>query len=461
MKITPRNPMPEQDPRERVKNFSEVPYGYNEEMAVAEAQRCLQCKKPACIQGCPVHVPIPEFIKLITERKFVEASLKIKEVNNLPAICGRVCPQETQCEIKCVLGRKFEPVAIGRLERFAADYERKIGIEPPKVSRKPGKAVAIVGAGPAGLTCAGDLAKLGYKVTIFEALHGPGGVLTYGIPPFRLPRDIMKVEFDYIRAMGVEIVPNVIVGRSITIPELFKDGYRSVFIGTGAGAPIFLGIPGENSLGVLSANEFLTRVNLMNAWRYPEFDTPVPIPRRVAVVGAGNVAMDSCRTAIRLGAEKVFCVYRRSRNEMPARAEEIHHAEQEGVILKLLCNPRRIFYDERGWITGMECIKMQLGEPDQSGRRRPIPIPDSEFLLEVDMAVIAVGTSSNPLIRRTTPGLNTNRKGCIEVDPLTQSTSLPGVYAGGDIVTGAATVIEAMGAGKTAAEALHQYIASL
>lgn len=458
MNVRPRNSMPEQDPRERIRNFREVPYGYDETLAIAEAERCLQCKKPACIQGCPVQVPIPEFIKLITLGKFVEASLKIKEVNNLPAICGRVCPQESQCEIKCVLARKFDPVAIGRLERFAADYERKVGIVPPKKPLLNGKAIAIVGAGPAGITAAGDLAKAGYRVTVFEALHEPGGVLTYGIPPFRLPRDIMKTEFDYVREMGVEIVPNVIVGRSITIEDIFKDGYKSIFVGTGAGSPIFMGIPGENSLGVMSSNEFLTRVNLMNAYRYPEYDTPIPAPRRVAVMGAGNVAMDSCRSALRLGAEKVFCVYRRSRAEMPARAEEIHHAEEEGVILKLLCNPKRIFYDDKGWVTGMECIKMKLGEPDASGRRRPIPIPDSEFLLEVDLAIIAIGTSSNPLIRQTTPGLNTNRKGYIEVDPLTQCTSLPGVYAGGDIVTGSATVIEAMGAGKTAARYIHEFV---
>jgi len=461
VKIKPRNPMPEQDPKERIHNFREVPLGYDKATAIAEAKRCLQCKKPTCIQGCPVHVPIPQFIKLIEQGKFMEASLEIKKVNNLPAICGRVCPQETQCEIKCVLARKFDPVAIGRLERFAADYEMKAGIVPPKSTKSRGKAVAIVGAGPAGLTCAGDLAKMGYNVTIFEALHEPGGVLTYGIPPFRLPRDIMKTEFDYVRELGVEIVPNVVVGRSITIPEIFKDSYKAVFIGTGAGAPIFMGIPGENSLGVFSANEFLTRVNLMHAYRFPKYDTPVTIPKNVAVVGAGNVAMDSCRNALRLGAEKVYCVYRRSRAEMPARDEEIEHAEQEGVIFKLLCNPKRIFYDSAGWITGMECIRMKLGEPDSSGRRRPIPIPDSEFLLEVDMAVIAIGTRANPLIRQTTPGLNTNRKGYIEVDPLTQQASLPGVYAGGDIVTGSATVIEAMGAGKTAAENIHEYIESM
>lgn len=458
MKVQPRNPMPEQSPAKRIKNFSEVPIGYDEETAVREAERCLQCKKPLCVQGCPVQVPIPEFIKLITQRKFIEASLKIKEVNNLPAICGRVCPQETQCEIKCVLGRKFDPVAIGRLERFAADYERKAGIVKPTRARPLGKAVAVVGAGPAGLTCAGDLAKLGYNVTIFEALHEPGGVLTYGIPPFRLPRDIMKVEFDYVSQLGVEIVPNVIVGRTLTIPEIKKEKYSAIFIGTGAGAPIFMGIPGENSLGVLSANEFLTRVNLMKAYKYPEYDTPVPIPEKVAVVGGGNVAMDSCRTALRLGAEKVYCVYRRSRKEMPARDEEIAHAEEEGVIFKLLNNPTRIFADESGWITGMECIKMKLGEPDQSGRRRPIPIPDSEFMLEVDLAIIAIGTRANPIIRKSTPELRTNRKGYIEADPITQATSIEGVYAGGDIVTGAATVIEAMGAGKRAAGSIRKYL---
>jgi glutamate synthase (NADPH/NADH) small chain len=458
MQVSPRNSMPEQAPRQRVNNFDEVPLGYDEKTAVTEAERCLNCKKPLCIQGCPVQVPIPEFIALILRGKFMEASLKIKEVNNLPAICGRVCPQETQCEIKCVLSRKFEPVAIGRLERFAADYERRAGIVPPKKSTRLGKAVAVVGAGPAGLTCAGDLARLGYDVTIFEALHEPGGVLTYGIPPFRLPRDIMKTEFDYVREMGVEIVPNVIVGRSITIPEIFREKFGAVFVGTGAGAPMFLGIPGENSLGVMSANEFLTRVNLMNAFRFPRFDTPIPASKRVAVVGAGNVAMDSCRTAIRLGAEKVFCVYRRSREEMPARQEEIHHAEEEGVIFKLLNNPRRIFADDLGWVTGMEVTKMKLGEPDDSGRRRPVAIPDSEYLLEVDLIVIAVGTKSNPIIRKTTPGLATNRWGYIEADPLTQATSLPGVFAGGDIVTGSATVIEAMGAGKRASLSIHGFL---
>jgi glutamate synthase (NADPH/NADH) small chain len=390
---------------------------------------------------------------LISERKFSEASLKIKEVNNLPAICGRVCPQETQCEIKCILGRKFEPVAIGRLERFAADYERKKGIVKPAKALPNGKAIAIVGAGPAGLTCAGDLAKLGYHITIFEALHEPGGVLTYGIPPFRLPRDIMRSEFDYIRELGVEIVPNVIVGRSITIPEIFKDNYKAVFVGTGAGAPVFMKIPGENSLGVMSANEFLTRVNLMNAFD-SRYDTPVPMPKKVAIIGAGNVAMDSCRTARRLGAEEVYCVYRRSRAEMPARQEEIHHAEEEGVILKLLTNPVRYIVNEKGWVTGMECIQMELGEPDESGRRRPVTKKGSEFVLDIELAIIAIGTSSNPIIRNTTPGLKTNKWGYIEADPMSQVTSLEGVYAGGDIVTGSATVIEAMGAGKRAANSI-------
>ncbi|MCE1247239.1 MAG: NADPH-dependent glutamate synthase [Firmicutes bacterium] len=459
MIVKARNPMPEQKPQERVKNFLEVPLGFDEATAISEAERCLQCKKPLCVEGCPVHVPIPQFIQLIKEGKFVEASLKIKEVNNLPAICGRVCPQESQCECKCVLSKKHEPVAIGRLERFAADYERKAGISLPIKPVSNGKAIAIVGAGPAGLTCAGDMARLGYKVTVFEALHEPGGVLTYGIPPFRLPRDIMKSEFNYIRAMGVEIVPNVIIGRSITIPEIFKDGYKAVFVGTGAGAPMFLDIPGENSLGVMSANEFLTRVNLMNSYRYPDFDTPIPMPSRVTVVGAGNVAMDACRTALRLGAEKVYCVYRRSRAEMPARNEEIHHAEEEGVIFRLLTNPLRFIEDESGWISGMECIQMELGEPDDSGRRRPMPKAGSEFVLDTELAIIAVGTRSNPLIRQTTPGLKTDRKGYIEADSLTQATSLPGVFAGGDIVTGAATVIEAMGAGKNAAASMHRFLA--
>jgi len=451
MKVLPRFPMPEQNPRDRIKNFLEVPLGYDTETAVAEASRCIQCKKPTCVTGCPVGVPIPEFIKLIAGRRFTEASLKIKEVNNLPAICGRVCPQETQCEIKCVLSRMGQPVCIGRLERFAADYERKTGIILPDKPRPNGKAVAIVGAGPAGLTCAGDLARLGYKVTVFEALHEPGGVLTYGIPPFRLPRDIMKAEFDYIRYLGVEIIPNVIVGRSITIPEILNDNYSAVFIGTGAGAPVFPGIPGENSIGVLSANEFLTRVNLMNAFRFPEYETPIQNAKIIAVVGGGNVAMDSCRAALRLGAEKVYCIYRRSRAEMPAREEEIHHAEEEGVIFHMLTAPVKIIADENEMIKAVECIKMELGAPDDSGRRRPVPVIGSEFRLDLNMLIMAIGTKANRIISKTTPGLITDKRGYIWADSSTQLTSIDRVYAGGDIVTGSATVIEAMGAGKRAA----------
>jgi len=459
--IKPRNEMPRQDPLLRSRNFDEVALGYNEEQARSEADRCLQCKKPLCVGGCPVCIDIPAFIKLIAEGRPVEASLKIKEANNLPMVCGRVCPQESQCEERCVLTRKFEPVAIGRLERHAGDRELEAGIETPTVpSPRPGR-VAVVGSGPAGLTCAADLARLGYRVTIFEALHKPGGVLQYGIPPFRLPRRILNAEIDYIRKLGVEIICNVVIGKSITVDELLEqEGFDAVFLGTGAGAPTFMNIPGENLNGVYSANEFLTRVNLMSAYRYPTYATPVRVGRRVAVVGAGNVAMDSARCSLRLGADEVLLVYRRSRAEMPARHEEIENAEEEGIKLMLLTNPVRILDDGKGSVKGMEVIKMELGEPDDSGRRRPIPLAGSEHLLDVDMVIMALGTRPNPLVPTTTPGLETSRHGTINVDPATLRTSRPGVYAGGDIVTGAATVIEAMGAGKTAARSIHELIQS-
>ena len=457
-KVEPRNPMPEQDAVERGKNFNEVALGYSEDTAVIEAERCLNCKNPLCMTGCPVEIDIPAFLMKIKGGDFKGAIQKIKEKNSLPAICGRVCPQETQCEIKCVLGKKFEPVAIGRLERYAADWEFGHGVETPEAAERNGKKVAIVGSGPAGLTAAGDLTKLGYEVTVFEALHKPGGVLIYGIPEFRLPKDIIAKEIDYIKKLGVDIEVNMVIGRTLTVDDLFDRGYRAVFIGTGAGAPIFMKIPGENLNGVYSANEFLTRVNLMKAYEFPRYDTPVIVGKRVAVVGGGNVAMDAARCALRLGAEKVMIVYRRSRAEMPARAEEVHHAEEEGIEFHLLTNPVRILGNDDGWVKGMECIKMELGEPDASGRRRPVPLEGSEYTLDVDVAVIAIGTASNPLIRQTTPGLETNKWGYIIADEDTTATSRPGVYAGGDIVTGAATVIEAMGAGKKAARAIHEYL---
>ena len=455
----PRQSMPEQDPKVRAKNFDEVPLGYTEEQAVLEAKRCIQCKKPTCITGCPVDVDIPGFIKLIVEEDFIGAAHKLKETNALPAVCGRVCPQEDQCEKVCVLGKKGDPVAIGRLERFAADYERESGnIMIPEVAPPTGKKVAIVGAGPAGLTIAGDLVKLGHDVTVFEALHKAGGVLIYGIPEFRLPKSIVDAEVDYLKKLGVKIVVNAAIGRVKTVDELFEEGFDAVFLGVGAGAPVFMNIPGENLSGIYSANEYLTRSNLMKAYRFPEYDTPIVCGKNVAVVGGGNVAMDSVRTALRLGAENAYIIYRRTDVEMPARIEEVHHAEEEGVQFKLLTNPVEYISDEDGWVKGMKCIRMELGEPDDSGRRRPVPIKDSEFVINVDTVVVAVGTMANPVIAATTPGLEINRWGYIVTKDETGETSRKGIYAGGDIVTGSATVILAMGAGRKAAGAIDEYL---
>lgn len=455
----PRQPMPEQAPQDRAHNFDEVPYGYTPELAMAEASRCLDCKKPGCVEGCPVHIDIPGFIRLIREGKFIEAAQHIKKQNALPAVCGRVCPQEEQCESRCILAVKGESVAIGRLERFSADFERASGqIQLPELPPKTGKKVAVVGAGPAGLTVAGDLIKLGHEVTVFEALHEPGGVLMYGIPEFRLPKEIVRAEVEYLKRLGVEFVMDFVVGRNCTIRELFEEeGYHAIFIGTGAGLPSFMGIPGENLVGVYSANEYLTRSNLMKAYLFPKYDTP-PIKRnKVAVIGGGNVAMDSARTALRLGGD-VTIVYRRAREQMPARAEEIHHAEEEGVKMMLLTNPVRILGDERHRVIGMECIRMELGEPDASGRRRPVPVPGSEFRLDVDTVIIAIGNQPNPLIPQSMPELSTTKHGTLIVDPETMMTSVPGIFAGGDIVSGAATVISAMGQARTAASAIHRYL---
>ncbi|GAV22363.1 NADPH-dependent glutamate synthase [Carboxydothermus pertinax] len=455
---TKKYPMPEQDPVARAKNFDEVALGYDLETAIKEAQRCLDCKKPACKEGCPVEVDIPDFIRFIKAGDIDSAINKIKGKNALPAVCGRVCPQENQCEGRCVLGKKGEPVGIGRLERFAADYELAKGTQEVQVAPPTGKKVAVVGSGPAGLTCAADLARLGHKVTIFEALHVAGGVLMYGIPEFRLPKRIVQREIENLTKLGVEIKTNAVIGKSLTVDELLEEeGYDAVFVGTGAGLPNFMGIPGENLNGVYSANEFLTRTNLMKAYLFPEYDTPIKVGEKVAVLGAGNVAMDAARTALRLGAKEVYIVYRRSRNEMPARLEEIHHAEEEGVKFMLLTNPTRIIGDDKGWVKAMECLKYELGEPDESGRRSPVPIPGSEFTIEVDTVVVAIGQSPNPLVPRTTRGLEVGRKGNIIADENGQTTR-EGVWAGGDIVTGAATVIKAMGAGKKAAKAIHEYL---
>jgi len=457
-KKIPRQAMPEQDPKVRAHNFDEVPYGYDEKLAQLEAQRCLQCKKPKCVEGCPVEVEIPQFIKFIVEGDFAAAARQLKNKNSLPAVCGRVCPQESQCEQTCILGKKGEPVAIGRLERFAADYERNNNLVTiPEVEPPTGKRVAVVGSGPASLTLAGDLIKKGHEVIIYEALHTPGGVLIYGIPEFRLPKSIVAAEVDYLQKMGVKIETDVVVGKTTTIDELLED-HDAVFLGVGAGLPLFLNLPGENLCGVYSANEYLTRSNLMKAYKFPEYDTPIALGKNVAVIGAGNVAMDAARTALRLGADTVKIVYRRSRAEMPARAEEIHHAEEEGVQFELLTNPVRFIGNEEGWVTGMVCIRMELGEPDESGRRRPIPIEGSNFTMECDTVIVALGTRANPLIPSTTPDLKLNKWGYIEADPETGATSKKGVYAGGDIVTGSATVILAMGAGRKAANAIHEYL---
>jgi glutamate synthase (NADPH/NADH) small chain len=451
-------PMPEQAPDVRNKNFDEVSLGYSAEDAIEEAKRCLQCKKPLCVSGCPVNVRIPEFIALVAEGKFEEAYKKIRETSSLPAVCGRVCPQERQCESKCVRGIKGEPVAIGRLERFCADYHMAHGKDDAPEIEKNGKKVAVVGAGPAGLTCAGDLARLGYDVTVFEAFHVAGGVLMYGIPEFRLPKEIVRREIENLEKMGVTIETNTVVGQAVSVDELIsEEGFEAVFIGTGAGLPSFMRIPGEGLSGVYSANEFLTRINLMKAYR-DDYATPIKKHKKVAVVGGGNVAMDAARSAKRLGAE-VYIVYRRGKEELPARAEEIHHAEEEGVIFKLLSNPKEILGDENGNVTAMRCVEMELGEPDASGRRSPIEKKGSDFTLEVDCVIMALGTSPNPLIKNTTEGLDVNKRGCIVADDAGK-TSKEGVYAGGDAVTGAATVILAMGAGKSAAVAIDEYIRS-
>jgi len=450
--------MPKQKPEVRAHNFNEVALGYSEEEALAEASRCITCPNPQCVKGCPVELDIPAFIKLIKEKKYDEAIRKVKEKNSLPAICGRVCPQEGQCQKLCVMGKKGQPVSIGRLERFVADLELQKGVTVPSTSNSTGKKVAIIGAGPAGLTAAADLAKLGYKVVIFEALHLSGGVLVYGIPEFRLPKRIVQAEVDYIRKLGAEIRTDAMIGRLFTIDELFKNEFDAVFIGTGAGLPQFMRIPGENLGGIYSANEFLIRVNLMKSYLFPEYDTPIRVGKHVAVIGGGNVAMDSARSALRLGAEQVCIVYRRSREEMPARLEEIENAEEEGIVCKFLAAPVRFLGDESGWVRGMECIAMELGEPDESGRRRPVPIKGSEFVMDVDTVVVAIGRTPNPIIQRTTKGLETTKWGTIVVDEATGKTSLEGVYAGGDIVTGEATVISAMGAGKKAAKSLNEYL---
>jgi len=449
--------MPKQEPKVRVKNFNEVALGYTEEQALEEASRCLQCIKPQCVSGCPVEVPIPEFIKCIKDKKYAEGIATIKSKNALPAVCGRVCPQEEQCQVKCILGKIGEPVSIGRLERYLADWEREHGIQIPEKARPTGKKVAVIGAGPAGLTAAADLIKLGHEVTMFEALHLPGGVLIYGIPEFRLPKAIVRKEIDYIEKLGVDLRLGNLVGRIHTIPELMKSGYDAAFIGSGAGLPMFMGIPGENLGGIYSANEFLIRVNLMKGYTFPEYDTPLRLGKHVVVIGGGNVAMDCARCSMRLGAD-VCLLYRRSRDELPARHEEIENAEEEGLVCKFLAAPLKFIGDEKGWVKAMECQAMELGPPDASGRRRPIPIKGSEFTMEVDTVIIAIGQTPNPIIQRTTEGLAADpRRGTISVDE-NGKTSLEGVYAGGDVATGAATVISAMGMGKNAAKAIHEYL---
>ena len=460
MSVLNRVPVREQDPKVRATNFDEVCLGYNMEEAMEEASRCINCKNAKCIQGCPVSINIPAFVKAVKEGKITEAADIIAESSALPAICGRVCPQETQCEGKCIRGIKGDPISIGKLERFVADYSREHGYVPKKPETTNGKKVAIIGSGPAGLTCAGDLAKLGYEVTIFEALHEPGGVLTYGIPEFRLPKDeVVQKEIDNVRKLGVKIECNVVIGKSVTIDQLMEEeGFEAVFIGSGAGLPKFMGIPGENAVGVFSANKFLTRNNLMKAFR-DDYDTPIFRGTKVAVVGGGNVAMDAARTALRLGAT-TYIVYRRSEAELPARVEEVHHAKEEGIIFHLLTNPTEILEDEKGWVKGMKCVRMELGEPDASGRRRPVVIPDSEFTLDVDTVIMALGTSPNPLISSTTEGLEINKWKCIVAEETNGQTSKNGVFAGGDAVTGAATVILAMEAGKAGAKGIHEYLSN-
>jgi len=455
----PRVPVREQDPKVRATNFEEVCYGYDEAEAKLEASRCLNCKNPRCVSACPVNISIPEFIAHVAEGDFTSAAAVIAKDSSLPAICGRVCPQETQCEGSCILGVKGEPVAIGKLERFVADWSRENGGVKVDVAPSNGHRIAVVGSGPAGLACASDLAKLGYEVTVFEALHRPGGVLEYGIPEFRLPKNkVVAAEIEEVKALGVRIETNVIVGRTVTIDSLLdKEGFSAVFVGSGAGLPKFMGIPGENLNGVFSANEFLTRNNLMKAYR-DDYMTPIHAGKKVVVVGGGNVAMDAARTALRLGAETTI-VYRRTETELPARREEVHHAKEEGVEFAMLTNPVEIIGDERGWVKAVKCIRMELGEPDESGRRSPVPVPGSEFEIETETVIMSLGTSPNPLIARTTSGLETNRRGCLVADS-EGATSREGVFAGGDAVTGAATVILAMGAGRKAAAAIHQYVSS-
>ena len=453
-------PVREQAPKVRATNFEEVCLGYNKEEAMEEANRCLGCKKAKCMEGCPVSINIPGFVHEVKEGNFEKAYQIIGESSALPAVCGRVCPQETQCEGKCIRGLKGEAVSIGKLERFVADWAKENGIKPVPAAQKNGHKVAVIGSGPSGLTCAGDLAKMGYDVTIFEALHKAGGVLVYGIPEFRLPKDkVVAAEVENVKSLGVKIETNVIIGKSVTIDELLKDeGFEAVFIGSGAGLPMFMGIPGEQANGVFSANEYLTRNNLMKAFR-EDYDTPIAHGKKVAVVGGGNVAMDAARTALRLGAE-VHIIYRRSEAELPARKEEVHHAKEEGVQFDLLCNPVEILTDDKDWVTGIKCIRMELGEPDASGRRRPVEIPGSEFVLDVDTVIMSLGTSPNPLISSTTIGLDVNKRKCIIADEETGKTSKDGVYAGGDAVTGAATVILAMGAGKAAAKGIHEFLSN-
>ncbi|SHJ57305.1 sulfide dehydrogenase (flavoprotein) subunit SudA [Hathewaya proteolytica DSM 3090] len=449
----------EQDPKVRAKNFEEVCLGYTEEEAVQEASRCLNCKNPLCVTKCPVSIAIPEFISHVKNREFEQAAKVIAKYSALPAVCGRVCPQEVQCESKCILGIKGEAVAIGKLERFVADWTREHDVDLSETKPKNGKRVAVIGSGPAGLTCAGDLAKAGYDVTIFEALHEPGGVLVYGIPEFRLPKDtVVKYEIENVKKLGVKIETNVIAGRTITVDSLLeKEGFEAVFIGSGAGLPKFMGIPGENLNGVFSANEYLTRTNLMKAFK-GDYETPIKAGNKVAVVGGGNVAMDAVRTALRLGAEEAHIVYRRSESELPARVEEVHHAKEEGVIFDLLVNPVEIIGDEKGWVTGMKCVRMELGEADESGRRKPVEVPGSEFILDVDTVIMSLGTSPNPLIASTTPGLDTNKRKCLVAEEETGLTTKDRVFAGGDAVTGAATVILAMEAGKKAAKAIDEML---
>lgn len=453
-----RVPVREQDPQERAKNFKEVCLGYNEEEAINEAQRCLGCKNAKCVTGCPVSIDIPSFIGKVKEGNIEEAYHVISEYSALPAVCGRVCPQESQCESKCIRGIKGDAVSIGKLERFVADWARENGIKPKAAESMNGKKVAVIGSGPAGLTCAGDLAKAGYEVTIFEALHEPGGVLSYGIPEFRLPKQtVVASEVENVKALGVKIETNVVIGKSTTIDELLtEEGFDAVFIGSGAGLPKFMGIPGENANGVFSANEYLTRSNLMKAFK-DEYATPIAGGKKVAVIGGGNVAMDAARTALRLGAE-VHIVYRRSEAELPARVEEVHHAKEEGIIFDLLTNPKQILVDENGWVKGIEVVKMELGEPDASGRRRPVEVEGSEYTIDVDTVIMSLGTSPNPLISSTTDGLETNKWKCITADEVNGKTTKEGVYAGGDAVTGAATVILAMGAGKAAAKGIDEFL---